>query len=164
TRWTSRALGGAVVVPLVMMGTAAAASASLATPSAPTTVAAPSVQGPALPPLTPATKAQNMQEKLASRASSEAASPNSTFGCSYVPPYDQPQLSYGSTGAAVKQVQCLINNGSSYPYYISVDGDFGTATQAGVYYVQSCNGITVDGIVGPETWYYLYNPMPQCAL
>lgn len=77
------------------------------------------------------------------------------YGCRFATA--TPQISYGSSGAAVKQAQCLLN------YWLSaglaVDGQFGTKTRAAVEYFQSeyCN-LAVDGIVGPKTWYALENP------
>lgn len=51
----------------------------------------------------------------------------------------------GSAGDDVKYVQRWIGN-------LTVDGYFGTATEAQVKWYQHMRGITVDGIVGPVTW------------
>jgi hypothetical protein len=55
----------------------------------------------------------------------------------------------GSSGEDVREVQqALVDKG----YHVgSVDGSFGVKTDAAVRYYQSCNGLTVDGIVGPVT-------------
>jgi peptidoglycan hydrolase-like protein with peptidoglycan-binding domain len=45
---------------------------------------------------------------------------------------------------AVKQLQSAL--------HVSVDGDFGPATEAAVRRLQARHGLTVDGIVGPATW------------
>ncbi|MFD9416909.1 peptidoglycan-binding protein [Streptomyces goshikiensis] len=76
--------------------------------------------------------------------------------CSYTAISYRPVLSIGDQGAAVKQVQCLINKVSFYPTQLVEDGVFGAATRSGVQYVQRCNRITADGIVGPDTWTKLY--------
>jgi peptidoglycan hydrolase-like protein with peptidoglycan-binding domain len=55
----------------------------------------------------------------------------------------------GSTGDAVRAVQVMLG--------VSVDGDFGPATQAAVRRFQSAHKLSVDGIVGPLTWNALVN-------
>lgn len=58
-------------------------------------------------------------------------------------------VSYGSSGEDVKTLQeYLKNNG----YNLSVDGQFGSKTQAAVKDYQKKNGLSVDGIVGTNTW------------
>ncbi|MFE0626232.1 peptidoglycan-binding protein [Streptomyces sp. NPDC058864] len=95
-----------------------------------------------------------------------------TYGeCNYVNDWNRPTLKKGpynaSTAAAVKQIQCLINVGSSaYDYWLSEDGEFGTKTDEAVRAVQRCNRTPggVDGIVGSNTWLDLYIPNRDCAL
>jgi hypothetical protein len=55
----------------------------------------------------------------------------------------------GSTGDAVRAVQRQLN---ARGYGLVVDGIFGSATDRAVRDFQSRNGLTVDGIVGPNTW------------
>lgn len=60
-------------------------------------------------------------------------------------------LSKGSNGSAVKDLQTkLIALGYSCGSY-GADGDYGAATVAAVRSFQSKNGLTVDGIAGPNT-------------
>ncbi len=58
-------------------------------------------------------------------------------------------ISYGSSGDDVKKLQQVLN---SYGYSLSVDGQFGSKTQAAVKDYQQKNGLSVDGIVGAKTW------------
>lgn len=53
-------------------------------------------------------------------------------------------LKLGSKGQEVKELQDFLE--------ITVDGDFGPATEAAVKSWQSKNGLVADGIVGPKTW------------
>ncbi|MGI8576662.1 MAG: peptidoglycan-binding domain-containing protein [Nocardioidaceae bacterium] len=55
----------------------------------------------------------------------------------------------GSTGSAVRAVQSQLN---AHGYSVSVDGDFGPATDGAVRDFQSSHGLTSDGIVGTNTW------------
>lgn len=78
----------------------------------------------------------------------------------------------GSSGEAVKAAQTALRK---HGHNISVDGAFGPATDSAVRAVQSANGLTVDGIVGPQTWQTLIGgsgggggsfslPLPRSAL
>ncbi len=72
--------------------------------------------------------------------------------CAYTS--SEPTLSYDPSTykTAVKQLQCELNWSLLYTPYLSVDGYFGSDTRAAVRTFQKCAGITVDGIVGPQTW------------
>ena len=59
------------------------------------------------------------------------------------------QISYGSKGSDVTELQKLLNNNG---YSLDVDGDFGSKTQAAVKDYQQKNNLDVDGIVGNNTW------------
>ncbi|GGP00365.1 hypothetical protein GCM10012280_68970 [Wenjunlia tyrosinilytica] len=72
--------------------------------------------------------------------------------CNYTS--SRPTIRRGSSGAAVQQAQCYLNlsmTGVSMPE----DGDFGPVTEAATRRFQRCAGITVDGLIGPQTWSYL---------
>ena len=63
------------------------------------------------------------------------------------------EIKYGSSGDDVKELQRLLNaNG----YSLDVDGVWGDNTDAAVRKYQKQNGLTVDGIVGTNTWGSLY--------
>ena len=59
------------------------------------------------------------------------------------------QLSYGSQGSEVTELQKLLNQNG---YSLSEDGIFGTKTQGAVEDYQQKNSLDVDGIVGTNTW------------
>jgi peptidoglycan hydrolase-like protein with peptidoglycan-binding domain len=63
-----------------------------------------------------------------------------------------PELVAGSTGAAVANLQALLNRHGGT---LAVDGEFGGATDTNVRQYQLARGLAVDGIVGPETWEHL---------
>ena len=59
------------------------------------------------------------------------------------------QISYGSTGSDVTELQKLLNQNG---YTLDEDGKFGPKTQAAVKDYQQKNNLAVDGIVGTNTW------------
>lgn len=61
-----------------------------------------------------------------------------------------PTLRHGSSGEAVSTLQTQLRDAGFNPG--PIDGQFGPKTQAAVRQFQSAQGITVDGIVGPQTW------------
>ena len=59
------------------------------------------------------------------------------------------QVSYGSQGSDVTELQKLLNN---HGYGLAEDGIFGDKTQEAVKDFQTKRGLSVDGIVGKNTW------------
>lgn len=78
------------------------------------------------------------------------------YNCNYTS--SRPTISQGSSGAAVEQAQCYLNDSlnpaTGHPK-LAVDGSFGPKTNTAVHQFQTCAHIHVDGIVGPQTWSYL---------
>jgi hypothetical protein len=77
------------------------------------------------------------------------------------------QVQQGSSGDAVRAVQSQIH-GRGAGASIAIDGIFGPATNDAVRAFQTLLGLSVDGIVGPQTWNHLVNgyltaPDPQTA-
>jgi len=62
-----------------------------------------------------------------------------------------PDLKQGDKGDFVREIQKLIND-AGYAPKLNIDGSFGALTKAGVEWVQSKNGLTVNGIVGYAVW------------
>jgi peptidoglycan hydrolase-like protein with peptidoglycan-binding domain len=62
----------------------------------------------------------------------------------------QPTVREGSRGPAVRDLQNLLRTKGFNPG--PADGIFGPKTKAAVLAFQRAQGITVDGIVGPQTW------------
>jgi murein L,D-transpeptidase YcbB/YkuD len=66
-----------------------------------------------------------------------------------------PTLQVGSTGAVVTSLQTLLTNGAPGQWNTTpqgIDGIFGPHTKAAVEAFQVWGGVTVDGIVGDQTW------------
>ncbi len=66
----------------------------------------------------------------------------------------RPTLRAGSSGSAVQQAQCYLNEAMTGAD-LDEDGDFGPVTHAATKRFQRCAGITVDGTVGAQTWSFL---------
>lgn len=62
----------------------------------------------------------------------------------------RPTLSFRSTGEDVEYLQKWLN-AAGFGFLV-VDGIFGVATQEAVKKFQKYYGLTVDGIVGPQSW------------
>ena len=77
------------------------------------------------------------------------------------------QVQQGSNGDAVRAVQSQMHSRGGGAA-IAVDGVFGSMTNDAVRAFQALLGLSVDGIVGPQTWNHLVNgylaaPDPQTA-
>lgn len=69
-----------------------------------------------------------------------------------------PVLRSGSSGAAVRTLQYLLRaSGRS----VTADGSFGPATDSAVRSYQSAHGLSVDGVVGDNTWFSLLPVLRQ---
>ena len=76
----------------------------------------------------------------------------------YIPREDfsaYPTLRRGNQGNKVLLLQYLLNR---YGFYLTPDGIFGTRSYNAVVDFLRKNGLTVDGIVGKNTWSTLLNP------
>jgi len=62
---------------------------------------------------------------------------------------DDCELGVGNQGSAVKDLQYTLDE--CYLRSLTVDGIYGSQTQAAVEYAQRSVGITADGIYGPQT-------------
>ncbi len=84
--------------------------------------------------------------------SGQSTSPGNVSGpgATSTAPVNTPTLRRGADGEAVRDVQNRLAAAGYSPG--AVDGDFGPNTERAVRRFQSANGLTVDGIVGPQTW------------
>src|SRR4051794_7847125 len=88
-----------------------------------------------------------------------AASPRSNAPCRRREcPRMPPQISEGATGAAVRETQYLLNRIIAVP--LPIDGTFGPTTKTAVEQYQQMFGLTVTGVVGPETWQSMLAVVP----
>ncbi|MGH3762964.1 peptidoglycan-binding protein [Actinophytocola sp.] len=69
-----------------------------------------------------------------------------------------PSVRQGATGADAVTVQYLLRQ---HGHDIPADGDFGPVTAAAVTDFQAAQGLTADGMVGPQTWPRLVVPVQQ---
>ncbi|MEU9451216.1 peptidoglycan-binding domain-containing protein [Streptomyces sp. NPDC048277] len=82
--------------------------------------------------------------------------------CSYVSSGVRPTLTYGDTGAAVRQAQCLSNVWGGRPPELAVDGVFGSVMRKKIEWIQVCHGLPESGVVEGRTWHVLYHPALDC--
>ncbi len=75
----------------------------------------------------------------------------------------QPTIGLGASGDAVRRAQRALRRTPNLG--LTVDGQFGSLTEAAVKGFQTGAGLVADGIVGPLTWDALPNggPMPTLA-
>jgi len=95
-------------------------------------------------------------KKVMSKDNSGAAPSASEAGsgsAGQTPQCPSPFLRQGSKGTAVRTMQQRL---SDLGYNVSIDGNFGPGTNAAVIACQVKNGLTGDGIVGPNTWAALW--------
>ncbi|MFI7399058.1 peptidoglycan-binding protein [Streptomyces sp. NPDC049541] len=71
--------------------------------------------------------------------------------CNYTD--SRPSLHLGSSGPAVQQAQCYLNQAMGVG--LDEDGDFGRVTQSATEDFQRCADIVVDGRIGAQTWSFL---------
>jgi len=62
------------------------------------------------------------------------------------------ELKMGATGMLVEALQRTLNERMKPSPDLSVDGDFGPATEGAVIDFQKAKGLQANGVVGPETW------------
>lgn len=75
-----------------------------------------------------------------------------------------PTVQSGSTGNAVKAVQCLLATAGQLPATTTPSGTFDAATVSAAKAFQSSRGLTSDGIVGAHTWTALLSTGDRPAL
>ena len=61
-----------------------------------------------------------------------------------------PELRQGEKGEWVSHLQQMLEDAGYSPG--AIDGDFGPKTEAAVRAYQEAYQLTIDGVVGPETW------------
>ena len=83
---------------------------------------------------------------------------------SHLPPYREasPRLQNGSTGPVVAWLQLVLAGdviAADWSAYAGpIDGRWGPQTDASLRDLQSTKGVTVDGIVGDQTWFAWLTP------
>ncbi|GGV27356.1 hypothetical protein GCM10010495_49340 [Kitasatospora herbaricolor] len=87
---------------------------------------------------------------LAFASAAPASAATSPMNCGYWST-QEPELSFGDSGAPVQALQCELNSAMANTG-LSVDGKFGGLTYNAVVKFQGCAHLDKDGIVGPKTW------------
>jgi zinc D-Ala-D-Ala carboxypeptidase len=66
-------------------------------------------------------------------------------------------LSQGTSGADVKELQIRISGYPGYGAVVGLDGDFGPATKSALIRFQQAWGLAADGVAGPATYNKIYS-------
>ncbi|MEV7320358.1 hypothetical protein [Streptomyces sp. NPDC093970] len=82
--------------------------------------------------------------------------------CSYVSSDYRPTLTYGNSGAAVRQAQCLSNAWSGQPPKLATSGVYGDLMLKKIEWIQVCHGLPESGVIEGRTWHVLYEPALDC--
>ena len=71
-----------------------------------------------------------------------------------------PVLKVGSSSESgptvIKHLQLMLNQRGGFPILIE-DGEFGPSTEASVQHYQQNENLTIDGVVGKQTWTSILN-------
>jgi murein L,D-transpeptidase YcbB/YkuD len=82
--------------------------------------------------------------------------------CSHTSSTYRPTLTYGDTGTAVKQAQCLSNVWGGQPPKLALDGVFDSVMLKKLEWIQGCHGLPQNGVIEDRTWQVLYRPALDC--
>ncbi|WP_329438336.1 hypothetical protein [Streptomyces canus] len=82
--------------------------------------------------------------------------------CSYISASLRPMLTYGDTGMAVKQAQCLSNKWAGQPPKLPLTGAFDSVMLKKIAWIQDCHGLAPSGVIEARTWQVLYHPALDC--
>ncbi|MEU0965840.1 peptidoglycan-binding domain-containing protein [Streptomyces sp. NPDC005917] len=82
--------------------------------------------------------------------------------CSYVSSGLRPTLTYGDSGAAVSQAQCLSNAWGGEPPRLAPNGVYSTLMLKKIEWIQVCHGLPESGVIEGRTWQALYHPALDC--
>lgn len=82
--------------------------------------------------------------------------------CSYAPSTYRPAVTYGDTGRAVRQAQCLSNVWGGQPPKLVLNGVFDSVMLRKVQWIQGCHGLPPSGVIEGRTWQVLYHPALDC--
>ncbi|MEU6666808.1 peptidoglycan-binding domain-containing protein [Streptomyces sp. NPDC046727] len=84
--------------------------------------------------------------------------------CAYTSASYRPTLTYGDSGTAVRQAQCLSNVWGGEPPKLAVNGVFGSVMLNKIEWIQGCHGLPPSGVIEGRTWQVLYHPALDCYL
>lgn len=82
--------------------------------------------------------------------------------CSHTSLSYRPMLTYGDTGKAVEQAQCLSNIWGGQPPKLALDGVFDSVMLKKIEWIQGCHGLPQSGVIEGRTWEVLYHPALDC--
>lgn len=101
------------------------------------------------------------QQNTTPNSPSQGVAPNTSSPLSNYSTNQAPNISYGSRGQTVRDVQTFLSQQGLYNG--SIDGIYGPQTRNAVISFQRSRNLIADGVIGPRTWNTMLNGRSEAS-